>query len=406
MTADLEAIPGIAEVQRQRTARIQMGSSRVLIIAAELEKVARRSPRQAVQGDLDEMFKLASAGRGAIASENFATLRHARLGDMIDVPSPSGVLRLPLVGVIREYSDQTGALFIDRSLFTARWRDDTVDFFRVYLDPGVSGVQVKEAILAKFAGNRRIFVLSNEDVRRYVMGLTDQWFTMTWAQTAIAILVAVLGIVNSLTVSVTDRRREFGLLRALGGSRSQVRWTIWMEAHRHRRRQRAARARRGRDPSLLHAGDDLARLPRLALRLSVSVRRGGPAVPRHPRDGARRRAAPRRGRGARIARSRPSNMNRNQPRCEQIALVPATGHRVQHDRAVTAAPCPCRRCRRRAVDHDGGPEALARRVAALSGAASRDRREREDVREGAGPTSVSARTGTAKSSSGSRRQPM
>ena len=103
MTADLEAVPGIAEVQRQRTARIQMGDSRVLIIAAELGKLARRSPRQAVQGDLDEMFKLAAAGSGAIASENFATLRHARLGDIIDIPSPSGVLRLPLVGVIREY---------------------------------------------------------------------------------------------------------------------------------------------------------------------------------------------------------------------------------------------------------------------------------------------------------------
>jgi putative ABC transport system permease protein len=236
MTADLEAIPGIAEVQRQRTARIQMGGpgpqqrGRVLIIAAELAKVARRSPRQALQGDLDEMFRLASAGRGAIASENFAALRHARLGDSIDIPSPGGVLRLPIVGVIREYSDQSGALFIDRTLFAERWRDDSVDFFRVYLAPGAAAAQVKEAILTKFAGHRRIFVLSNDDVRRYVMGLTNQWFSMTWAQAAIAILVAILGIVNSLTVSVADRRREFGLLRALGGSRSQVRWTIWMEA--------------------------------------------------------------------------------------------------------------------------------------------------------------------------------
>jgi putative ABC transport system permease protein len=230
MTAELEAIPGIAEVQRQRTARIQLGEGRVLLIASELEKIARRSPRQAVAGNLDEMFRLASAGRGIIASENFAALRHVRLGDAIDLPSPSGVLRLPLVGVIREYSDQQGALFIDRALFTERWRDDTVDFFRVYLQPGASAASAKDAILARFSGNRRIFVLSNDEVRRYVTGLTDQWFAMTWAQTAIAILVAVLGIVNSLTVSVADRRREFGVLRALGGSRSQVRWTIWMEA--------------------------------------------------------------------------------------------------------------------------------------------------------------------------------
>jgi putative ABC transport system permease protein len=230
MTAELEAIPGIAEVQRQRTARIQMGDGRVLLMAAELGKIARRSPRQAVHGNLDEMFRLASAGRGVIASENFAALRHVRLGDTIDLPSPTGLLRLPLVGVIREYSDQQGALFIDRTVFAERWRDDTVDFFRVYLQPGASAAAAKDAILARFTGNRRIFVLSNDEVRRYVTGLTDQWFAMTWAQTAIAILVAVLGIVNSLTVSVADRRREFGVLRALGGSRSQVRWTIWMEA--------------------------------------------------------------------------------------------------------------------------------------------------------------------------------
>jgi putative ABC transport system permease protein len=105
-----------------------------------------------------------------------------------------------------------------------------VDLFRVYLAPGVSPDRAKQAVLSTFAENRRVFVLSNADVRAYVMSLTNQWFTMTWAQIAIAILVAILGIVNSLTVSITDRRRELGMLRALGGFPNQVRWTIWIEA--------------------------------------------------------------------------------------------------------------------------------------------------------------------------------
>jgi putative ABC transport system permease protein len=43
-------------------------------------------------------------------------------------------------------------------------------------------------------------------------------------------VVAILGIVNTLTVSITDRRRELGILQAVGGLRNQVRVTIWMEA--------------------------------------------------------------------------------------------------------------------------------------------------------------------------------
>ena len=42
--------------------------------------------------------------------------------------------------------------------------------------------------------------------------------------------VAILGIVNTLTVSIIDRRRELGVLQAVGGLRGQIRRTIWMEA--------------------------------------------------------------------------------------------------------------------------------------------------------------------------------
>ena len=53
---------------------------------------------------------------------------------------------------------------------------------------------------------------------------------MTWLQIGVAVLVAVLGIVNSLTVTIADRRRELGVLQAVGGLRQQVRRAIWMEA--------------------------------------------------------------------------------------------------------------------------------------------------------------------------------
>jgi putative ABC transport system permease protein len=135
-----------------------------------------------------------------------------------------------LVGVIREYSNQQGALIIDREVFKKYWNDDGVDVFRVYLAKGAAPDRVKEAILTRFSVNRRLFVLSNQEARAFVTRLTGQWFRMQSGQILIAVLVAILGIVSSLTVSITDRRRELGVLQAVGALRSQVRGTIWMEA--------------------------------------------------------------------------------------------------------------------------------------------------------------------------------
>ena len=75
-----------------------------------------------------------------------------------------------------------------------------------------------------------MFVLLNRDVRDYVERVTNQWFGLTYLQVLVAVLVAILGIVNTLTVSISDRRRELGVLRAVGGLRAQIRGTVWMEA--------------------------------------------------------------------------------------------------------------------------------------------------------------------------------
>jgi putative ABC transport system permease protein len=102
--------------------------------------------------------------------------------------------------------------------------------FRIYLKPGADGVRVRQAILDTYGTTQRLFVLTNQDLRGYIIRVTDQWFGLTYIQIAVAVLVAVLGIVNALTVSITDRRRELGVLQAVGGLRGQIRHTIWLEA--------------------------------------------------------------------------------------------------------------------------------------------------------------------------------
>ena len=70
---------------------------------------------------------------------------------------------------------------------------------------------MKTAILAKLGDRTRLFVLQNSELRAYILKIADQWFGIAYVQIAVAVLVAILGIVNTLTVSISDRRRELGV---------------------------------------------------------------------------------------------------------------------------------------------------------------------------------------------------
>ena len=165
-----------------------------------------------------------------MVSENFAELQDLHLGDIVEIPAPHGVIRLPIAGVVVDYSDQQGTILMDRHVFIDYWHDDSVNAFRVYLSPGAAMPDVRRRILERYAGERQVFVLTNADLKAYILTITDQWFGLTSVQIAVAVLVAILGIVNTLTVSITDRRRELGVLQAVGGLHGQIRRTIWMEA--------------------------------------------------------------------------------------------------------------------------------------------------------------------------------
>lgn len=230
MREGLVSIRGVEEVQSVRTPRVMVRGTSVMLIALEAESAGRRVPLPAVAGRNDEMYKLAAEGKGIIASENFALLQHVRLGDVLELPSPDGVLRVPVVGIILDYSDQQGSLLMDRAFYIRHWHDDSVNVYRVYLHKGVDPLQAKAAILAEFGEHTRLFVLENRELRSYIMRIANQWFGIAYVQIAVALLVAILGIVNTLTVSISDRRRELGIVQAIGGLRAQIRRMICVEA--------------------------------------------------------------------------------------------------------------------------------------------------------------------------------
>jgi putative ABC transport system permease protein len=135
-----------------------------------------------------------------------------------------------VVGVIRDYSNQLGAIFLDRAAYIRYFQDDTANIIRIYVKPGVSSEDVRRQINESVGNHRRLFILLNSEIKDYIMKVADAWLGMTYIQVVVAMVVALLGIVNTLTVSISDRRRELGVMRAVGGLRAQIRGTVWLEA--------------------------------------------------------------------------------------------------------------------------------------------------------------------------------
>jgi putative ABC transport system permease protein len=226
----IRKLPGVAQVQFVRDARVVYRARPIMLVAADIGDLLQRARLPAIEGGAEQMYRQAAAGQGVIVSDNLAILEGLHAGDMMELPSPSGVLRLPIAGIVIDYSDQQGSVLMERSLFQRYWNDDTVNIFRVYLKPGASDAAVRQEILDRFGSTTRLFVLTNREVRSYILRLTDQWFGLTYVQIAVAVLVAVLGIINTLTVSITDRRRELGVLQTVGAVRRQIRSTVWIES--------------------------------------------------------------------------------------------------------------------------------------------------------------------------------
>jgi len=226
---EIAVMDGVEEVQRVRSHRMVYHGRPVMLVAVEAKSMGDRARRPPVEGP-DDMYDQAARGKGVILSDNFARLRGLHAGDTIEIPTPSGARKVAVLGLVVDWSDQSGAILIDRASYVRWWSDDTVNVFRVYVKKGVPPQDVRQRIIERFAGTQRLFVLTNGEVKTWISGLTDQWLGLAYAQIAIAVLVAILGIVNTLTVSIIDRRRELGVLQAVGGMRNQIRRTVWMEA--------------------------------------------------------------------------------------------------------------------------------------------------------------------------------
>jgi putative ABC transport system permease protein len=100
----------------------------------------------------------------------------------------------------------------------------------VKVAPGASGPAVRADIEKVTAPYYIVDVQNRDEFKGSIAAQVNGLLGLLYGLLGLAIVIAVLGIVNTLALSVIERRREIGMLRAVGMQRAQVRRTIYLES--------------------------------------------------------------------------------------------------------------------------------------------------------------------------------
>jgi len=227
----IEKVDGVAAVNMVRAISVPYGNLRVEVLSVETEDyLARRSEeRHVVRGPRKVPVDALSKEPAILISENFAWKTGLGPGDLVELSSPTGPHKFKVVAVIVDYSNDQGWMVIDRKWSLEYWQDARVELLHVYLRPGVDPLVASENI-RKALGNAGVFVTTNAALKAEIRKVIEQTFGIASAAESIALIVAVLGVIGTMLATVLDRRREIGVLRAIGATRRQIVVSVVTEA--------------------------------------------------------------------------------------------------------------------------------------------------------------------------------
>jgi len=221
----IETVDGVETVSRMRYSSMSF-EERETISGIEPQSLTEVAAVPTSSGSLADL------GPGTVAiDEGLAEEDDLGVGDLVTLPFPNGEQELEVVAV---YTDNDPVLWTAYATTLQTLEDAGYpaadSYLLITVDDAADAAQVQEAVEAKTTDLPTVTVKDQAGFAEEQRAPIDQMLLLIYALLGLALVIAVLGIVNTLALSVIERTREVGLLRAIGLSRGQLRRMVRLEA--------------------------------------------------------------------------------------------------------------------------------------------------------------------------------
>ncbi len=220
-------VGGVAKVWTFTNSASAVGEESVFLTGATPEAVTDGSAVDIIGGQLN-----LQGGSALLSAEESRNL-DLPMGRTFQLPAPDGTLvEILVTGLFDGDSDPTqrGSIILNMETYAQVADASVVSLVKIALTEDADAETVRAGLKEAAADLPTVVVTDNAEYADSLVAQFAQVFAIINALLALAIVISVLGIVNTLGLSIMERTREIGLLRAVGITRPQLRQVIRLES--------------------------------------------------------------------------------------------------------------------------------------------------------------------------------
>jgi putative ABC transport system permease protein len=217
-------MPGVRAVIRDEAAYVDVNGEEVVLQGVDpgtntpFFRHAGRGADRALHGD------------GVVVSRYWAARHHLRVGDVVALTTPAGRQTPPIVAIADTPNPAQGEIGLDLARYVAWYRTTGLTDLEVITDPRATPAVMTSISRLSAMLPVKLGVYTGEQILAGSLQSLAQITAIFNAMILATILATSLAVLNTMAIAVIERRRELGILRAVGTSRAGIRRIVLTEA--------------------------------------------------------------------------------------------------------------------------------------------------------------------------------